>query len=246
MALRSKKLKPLLFPIILAILFIGVVAFGIRADSPGTDTTEPRQEQSSHKTKHAKEKPAFDKSRYSIDEADSIWVVVNKSRPLNPITYAPNDLMSAGNGQLMRRAAVAALQEMFKAAATEGLNLQPLSGYRSYDTQQTVYSREVATYGQAVADTQSAKPGHSEHQTGLGIDIGGGGCGIEDCFGNTAEGKWVATNGHTYGFIIRYPEGKEAVTGYRYEPWHLRYVGKALAAEMKRTNTVTLEEFFSL
>lgn len=176
----------------------------------------------------------------------SIWVVVNKSRPLQPLSFAPTDLVDAGNGQQMRQEAAAALQEMLQAATADGMNLQPLSGYRSYQTQQTVYQREVETYGQAVADTQSARPGHSEHQTGLSMDLGGSGCGIEDCFGDTAEGKWVAAHAHTFGFIIRYPEGKDAITGYRYEPWHIRYVGKELAAEMHRTSIQTLEEFFDL
>lgn len=195
---------------------------------------------------HNEPQATFDKNKHSIDDPASIWVVVNKSRPLQPLSFAPDDLVDVGNGQVIRQAAAAALQEMINAAAAEGLELQPLSGYRSYQTQQTVYAREVATYGQAVADTQSAKPGHSEHQTGLVMDVGGGGCGIEDCFGDTAEGKWVAANAHKYGFIIRYPEGKASITGYRYEPWHIRYVGKDLAAEMKHVRIATLEEFFNL
>lgn len=248
MTSRSKKLKSVFLVAALLLLTIGVFMFS-RHEDRQTVTSERQQESSGkphNKPDEQPDEPAFDKKKYSTDRAASIWVVANKSRPLSPINYAPNDLVDVGNGQFLRQEAAAALQEMVTAASTQRLSIQPLSGYRSYQTQQVVYSREVATYGQAVADTQSAKPGHSEHQTGLSMDVGGGGCGIEDCFGSTAEGKWVAANAHTYGFIIRYPEGKQSVTGYRYEPWHVRYVGKELAAEMKRTNTSTLEEFFNL
>jgi len=190
--------------------------------------------------------PTFDKTKYSTSEAGSIWWVVSKTRPLEPQTYAPSDLVNVGNGQQMRQEAATALNKLFAAAKTDGLTLQPDSGYRSYARQQQVYQNEVKTYGQAKADTESAKPGTSEHQTGLAIDIGGGGCNIDDCFANTKEGKWVAANAYKYGFIIRYPEGKESVTGYRYEPWHIRYIGVELATEMHNQNVKTLEEFFGL
>lgn len=146
----------------------------------------------------------------------------------------------------MRAEAGQALSNMIQAAKAEGLSIRPLSAYRSYTTQVSVYNNEVRTYGQATADTQSARPGTSEHQTGLAVDVGGGGCGIEDCFGETAEGKWVAANAYKYGFIIRYTPDKVGITGYRYEPWHIRYIGTGLAAEMHNTNIKTLEEFFGL
>lgn len=190
--------------------------------------------------------PEFDKKKYSIDDVTSTWVVVNKLRPLNPKTYAPADLVSVGGGQQLRKEAATALTNLITGAEAENLTISPLSGYRSYNTQVSVYNNEVKTYGKTVADTQSARPGTSEHQTGLGVDVGGGGCGIEDCFGTTAPGKWVTANAYKYGFIIRYPEGKQAVTGYRYEPWHIRYVGVELATEMHEKGTQTLEEFFGL
>lgn len=188
----------------------------------------------------------FDKTKYSKDDVTSIWVIVNKQRPLNPKDYAPNDLTAVGGGQQLRKDAASALSNLIAAAKTENLGVQPLSGYRSYNTQVSVYNNEVATNGQAVADTQSARPGTSEHQTGLSIDVGGGGCGIEDCFGTTAEGKWVAANAYKYGFIVRYQAGKETITGYRAEPWHIRYVGVELATEMHTQNVATLEEFFNI
>ncbi len=191
-------------------------------------------------------KNEFNKAKYSTSQADSIWLVVNKKRPLNPISYTPADLAGVGNNQQLRKEAADAFTRLTADAKSNGLTIQPLSGYRSYATQVNVYNREVAANGQAVADSQSAKPGYSEHQTGFAIDVGGGGCGIEDCFGNTAEGKWVAANAYKYGFIVRYIAGKEDVTGYRPEPWHIRYVGTELSAEMNRTGTKTLEEFFNL
>jgi zinc D-Ala-D-Ala carboxypeptidase len=196
--------------------------------------------------KTADNTPVFNKSTYSTSDPGSIWIVVNKQRPLSPLAYAPTDLVSVGNGQQLRSEAAAALQQLFSAAAGQKLTLKALSGYRSYATQQTVYAREVASYGQAKADTESARPGYSEHQTGLAIDIGGGGCGIDNCFGQTAEGKWVAANAYKYGFIVRYTATNQAVTGYRAEPWHIRYIGLELSTQLQRDNITTLEEFFGL
>lgn len=189
---------------------------------------------------------SFDKSRYSTTDPTSPWVIVNKKLSLNPMTYSPNDLTSVGNGQFMRKQAALSLFQMFKAASQQGLNLIPLSGYRSYQNQVSVYGNEVKQFGQAIADSESAKPGHSEHQTGWAIDIGGGGCGIDNCFGNTKEGKWVAANSYRYGYIIRYTAEKQSVTGYRAEPWHIRYIGKELAIQLHNTGYSTLEEFFNI
>ena len=114
--------------------------------------------------------------------------------------------------------------------------------------QVSVYNNEVKTYGQATADKQSARPGYSEHQTGLAVDLEPASrqCEVQDCFASTIEGKWLAVNAYLHGFIMRYPPGKEAVTGYKQESWHFRYIGKELAAEMKQQNITTLEEFFGL
>jgi D-alanyl-D-alanine carboxypeptidase len=106
----------------------------------------------------------------------------------------------------------------------------------------------VNVQGKAVADSQSARPGYSEHQTGLAVDVEPTSrkCEVEACFGDTPEGKWVAANAHKFGFIIRYPKNMQSVTGYIYEPWHIRYVGKELAGEMHKQNIATLEQFFGL
>jgi D-alanyl-D-alanine carboxypeptidase len=188
----------------------------------------------------------FNKSQYSLTDPASIWVVVNKHRPLSPLDYAPADLTSVGNGQQMRAAAATALSDMFMAAKKAGYTLSAASAYRSYTTQVSVYNKEVADYGKARADSESARPGFSEHQTGLSVDIAGGGCSIEDCFGTTAEGKWTTIHAYEYGYILRYTSDKTPITGYRAEAWHFRYVGKDLARQMHDSGVSTLEEYFDL
>ena len=231
----------------LALLLAGGYLFLHRDTAKAPSQQQPDNTQPTDQTNNDPPvEQKFDKNKYSRDDVTSIWVVVNKQRPLSPKTFAPTDLVAVGGGQQLRKEAAAALVQLISAAKTDGKYISPLSGYRSYNTQVTVYNREVSTYGQTVADSQSARPGTSEHQTGLSIDVGGGGCGVEDCFGKTAEGKWVAANAYKYGFIIRYPETKQPITGYRYEPWHIRYVGVELATEMQKQGVQTLEEFFSL
>ena len=148
----------------------------------------------------------------------------------------------------MRAVTATALTQMFAAAKQGGINLRVDSAYRSYSYQQALYSRYVATSGQATADQESARAGYSEHQTGLSVDIGAlnGVCSLEQCFGSTPEGEWLAANSYKYGFILRYPADKTTITGYEYEPWHFRYVGIALSEEMHKENIQTLEEFFGI
>ena len=142
--------------------------------------------------------------------------------------YAPETrkVIGPGMSQTMREDAASALEAMFAAAKDEGINLAIVSGYRSYSKQSTIYSRKKSSMGQAEADRISARPGASEHQLGLVMDIARKGSSqLNTKFGTTAEGKWVAENAHRFGFIIRYLEDYEHVTGYMYEPWHVRYVG---------------------
>ncbi len=199
--------------------------------------------------------PADSRPAPDLDNPSSITVVVNKLRPL-PDGYAPTDLvvpnvplrLSGDTSEMhMRQEAAAALENLVADAKAAGLNLLLLSGYRSQATQYSVYNRYVAEKGQALADTDSARPGFSEHQTGLAVDLGraDGQCQLEACFGETAEGTWLAENMARYGFILRYLPGRDSVTGYVYEPWHLRYIGKDLA-EKVMTSGQTLEEYFGL
>ncbi len=198
---------------------------------------------------------SFDKNKYSINEATSLWVVVNKGRVLLS-TYAPANLVvpdvslyygSSSNDSHLRKDAAAALGALFAVAKGQGYNLKLFSGYRSYGEQASVYGGFVKSQGQSYADTSSARAGYSEHQTGLAADISTtkGICELEQCFGNVPEGQWLAANSYKYGFIVRYQKGKENLTGYEYEPWHLRYVGTDLATEIRKSD-LTLEQFFGL
>lgn len=207
-------------------------------------------------TSKAPEKTEFNKTAYSTDDPESPWVIVNKQRPINPLSFKPNDLRQPnvavrvpGAAEMqLRSEAATALEKMFAAAATEGINVQVSTAYRGYAFQKTLYDGYVESEGQDTADTVSARPGYSEHQTGWAADIRNATdtCGLQACFGTTPEGKWLAANAHTFGYHLRYPSGKEAVTGYNYEPWHFRYVGTVLTQELLRTNTATLEEFFKV
>jgi zinc D-Ala-D-Ala carboxypeptidase len=181
-------------------------------------------------------------------------VLVNKLFGL-PETFKPNDLVrpkvpfSFGqltlDKSLMRKEAALALEEMFAAAKKEGVELFAVSGYRSYEYQDTLFQAEVNRVGVDKAVEAVAFPGQSEHQTGLAMDISSKGEGmlLTEAFGTTLEGKWLANNAHRYGYILRYPKGKEAITGYQYESWHFRYVG-IKAATIIYENKWTLEEYF--
>ena len=188
--------------------------------------------------------PTFDKTQFSVTDPSSDWVIVNKQNPLNPKNYAPPlaALNLPGYKGQMRPEAATALQKMFGDYQTQnGAQLTVVSPYRSYGDQVSVYNGWVSRLGQAQADRQSARPGYSEHQTGLAVDIN---TAQDQGFGNTQAGKWLAANSWQYGFILRYPDGLESVTGYEYEPWHFRYVGVPLATEMHNTGVQTLEQFF--
>jgi D-alanyl-D-alanine carboxypeptidase len=201
--------------------------------------------------------PCFETEQHSIDEAASPWVVVNKVRPLNPISYTPKVVAppfkhpathNPHNLRLTKEAGIALvkLAQAAKDAGAGSLFLQ--SGYRSYSTQKAVHARQVSRLGLKAGEALAARPGFSEHQTGLAADVGavGQGCLVRICFATTKMGKWLAKNAYLYGFIIRYPEGKTSITGYQFEPWHLRFVGEALASEMQRQNEMVLENFWGL
>ena len=158
-------------------------------------------------------------------------LIANKSYPL-PEGYNPGGLLPT---------VMEAWNAMVAAAKADGISLWIVSGYRSYETQRTIYNNYVANNGQASADTYSARPGHSEHQTGLAFDINQ----ISYSFGETAAGKWVAEHGAEYGFIIRYPQEKQHITGYVYEPWHLRYLGTELAMDVVESG-LCLEEYLNI
>lgn len=184
---------------------------------------------------------------------ESIPVLVNKQNKL-PENYKPADLVYTdipfvsdvtNEKRKMRRAAAAAVNQLFAGAKAEGISLLGVSAYRSHETQTTLFNSYVNRDGYEKARTYSALPGTSEHETGLAIDVtsGNGKCAAENCFGGTPEAIWLEQHAAEYGFIIRYPQGKESITGYQYEPWHLRYVGEELALEITNKG-ITLEEYY--
>ncbi|MBN9605484.1 MAG: M15 family metallopeptidase [Actinomycetales bacterium] len=199
--------------------------------------------------------PPFDKAAYSLDDPTSLWVVINKLRGTNPADYEPPDLVTvpityANYNNQLRAEAAGALGTMEAAFFAEtGAHFQAQSAYRSYGEQSGIYDGWVASLGQEAADLTSARPGHSEHQTGWAVDINSipsSGCNLEPCFADTPTAQWLKANSWKYGFIVRYPDGKTPITGYEYEPYHMRYVGVDLATEMHDTGVETLEEFFGL
>ncbi len=179
--------------------------------------------------------------------SSSTGVVVNKRRPNSPINHTPGDLTWVGP-QLMRSEAARQMSQLVSSASAAGVPITLVSGFRSYDTQAGLYNTYVSLYGQAGADTISARPGYSEHQTGLVMDIGNpnGVCALQACFVNTPAGQFAAAHAWRYGFIVRYTNGFDFVTGYTYEPWHLRYIGVRAAADMRNRGFQTLEQYFGL
>lgn len=164
-------------------------------------------------------------------------LIANKRNPL-PSTFAPGESEEAR----------AAFEEMAAAAALEDFHLVAFSTYRSYEYQVSLYDRYVERDGVEEADRYSARPGYSEHQTGLAFDIGEANKEQDwasSRFGDTEAGKWIADNAHLYGFIMRYPEGKEPITGYMHESWHFRYVGEEIATDIYENNS-TLEEYLQM
>lgn len=179
----------------------------------------------------------------AVEDPDSTAVLVNKYHALSP-DYVPRleALGSAyGVGSLTPEAA-AAFRQMADDARAEGISLRSVSAYRSYRTQDRLYRNYLAQDSQYRVDTYSARPGYSEHQTGLALDINV--ARISAHFENTAEFAWLQANCARYGFLLRYPEGKDAITGYRFEPWHYRYVGVE-TAQACTGQGLTYEEYLA-
>lgn len=178
---------------------------------------------------------AADGSGHEVVEKDGCTyidgiLIANKSYSL-PADYDPG----------VNQEALDAFNVMAEDAANEGLSIYISSDYRSYYDQERIYNNYVERDGQEAADTYSSRAGHSDHQTGLAFDLNS----IDDSFGLTAESDWVAVNAHKYGFIIRFPEGKDDITGYQYEPWHIRYLGVEKATEVYESG-LCLEEFLGI
>lgn len=235
-------------------VLVAAAMLALPAKEPAKSAASPLAASSTRKTSAAAP-TAFNKTQFSTDVVSSLWTVVNKGRIL-PSNYIPAGLTipsvplrtsPADTEMHVRPETAAALEKMFAAAKKEGINLMLSSGYRSYAEQVSLYGRYAAQSGVQAADTFSARAGHSEHQTGLAVDIepASGRCELDQCFADTPEGKWLAANAYSYGFIIRYPKGAQQFTGYEYEPWHARYVGLDLAKQIQ-SSSQTLEQFFGL
>ncbi len=251
---KTNRKHVLYFLIILVVVATGTL-FYWQTDKSKSTSKLPKLTNDSSSKSSSKSISSVKSQQFSIDEAASLWVVVNKGRTL-PSTYVPNELInpdipltssSSNENMKIRSDTAAALTELSQAARSSSIVLRLTSGYRSYSTQAALNASYAQSQGQAEADKTSAHAGHSEHQTGLAVDVEplDGRCRLDVCFGDTPEGKWLVDNAHKYGFIIRYPKDKENMTGYSYEPWHLRYVGKELA-EALYNSSKTMEEYFGL
>lgn len=170
------------------------------------------------------------------EEPELLYQLITREQPIEPLRYAPDDLVDVQGGPYQLRAEAAEQLELLLAEAEEqGYPwLVVSSGFRAYEVQDGTHQDWVNRVGPDRAAEVSAVAGHSEHQLGLAVDLGGE-CGLYDCFGHSEDGAWVARNAHRWGFIIRYPEGGQEVTGYDWEPWHLRYVGPRAAWLMQLT-----------
>lgn len=252
----SKTLRIIIVVLVVVVLPIALLIFLNFASN--TDTGEETEkeiikEQVDDKTHASINDPKDESWSRNKDSESNLFILVNKERPL-PRDYEPDDLVELSyfvenrspEGRKMRREAASAFDEMVRAALRDNIEILATTAYRSYDFQRRLYDNYVKKYGEKKADTFSAKPGFSEHQTGLAVDVSSKSVNYELIteYGNTNEGKWLKENCHKFGFIIRYEEGKEDITGYMFEPWHLRYVGEKAAAEIVEAGT-TLEEYVS-
>lgn len=193
------------------------------------------------KIESIQKKPDHKKSNY-IEGVQPLYIdgilVANKDYGL-PHGYAPESKSEAYE-------AIEAFNEMKEAAKQDGIKISIRSGYRSYNTQVQLYNYYVQRDGKEAADRYSSVPGFSEHQTGLALDIlNGDGRSTGKWFDDTPQARWLYENAYKYGFILRYPKGKEDITGYMYESWHYRYIGKEHSKNFKMNN-LTLEEYLGL
>ncbi|MGV9001746.1 MAG: D-alanyl-D-alanine carboxypeptidase family protein [Candidatus Saccharimonadaceae bacterium] len=179
----------------------------------------------------------------SHNDPKSIDVVVNKKHCIQPLDYVPTS--ATAYGATLNTLAIDAYKQLYSAAAAAGQPFRVTSSYRSYSSQVATYNSWVAKSGRAGADTYSARPGYSEHQTGFAFDVAAGSCSL-DCFGSTSQYTWFQQNAAEYGFIQRYYSGYDAITGYKAEEWHYRYVGVAVAKDMQAKGIKTLEQYWGV
>ena len=238
-------------PIVAFILGIALILQALPASSD-SEATLPEETTTSPSTSQAR----FQYGILQDSLIHSQWVVVNKHRPLPRDFQTPELVVIASSSSLenprglkLRADAAAALQEMARDMARLGAGVLFInSAHRTYEYQSQLFQAKVKQYGLSLALLKSAKAGYSEHQTGLAVDVSvpAQGCAILECFGETKAGKWIADFSWRYGYIVRYERETTDVTGYAYEPWHLRYIGKEFAKQYHEGGFTTLEDFWGL
>ncbi len=229
----------------------GTVNVGDGSDKPGEGQSSDGQQNNEGKPDQNTDDQNEREAALKDAKEKGLLILVNKEHPVTQ-DYKPDDLVKikyyvpdrSETTRYMRAEAAEAFHQMVDEAAEDGVELKMTTAYRSYDFQKILFDSYVAKEGEAQANTFSAKPGQSEHQTGLSVDVSSPSVDyqLSNDYGKTTEGKWIADQAYRFGFILRFPKGKEDITGYQYEPWHLRYVGLTAAKEIHEEG-LTLEEF---
>ena len=266
---KAKKKKNIILVLLIIFLLIGVAFymikfsdieifnFGNNNSTENNNNQEEKEEKDSTNTNSSDNQensnnqnvirvPSYANAR-PTDLTKGNLILVNKENYL-PRNFVPSNLINIepkyGVSGQIKAEVYEAFKEMYVAAELEGLNLFIQSPYRSWDRQNTVFNSFVRRDGVEAAETYSARPGHSEHQTGLAIDIVAGRGGQMRAFVNTMEYSWLVANAHTFGFILRYPNEKTHITGFIYEPWHWRFLGVEMATRVRNSN-LTFDEFYA-
>ncbi len=253
--------------LILLLFLLGIGLYGVLTQKSAVQTetkTETAPAETSEPTKEpmasSEPEPAETEEPQTLDpsvftDTESLLIVANKKHKL-PDGYVPSDLVvpeiRQTQGCQMKAEAASMMKQMADAAAQEGVTLSISSAYRGEEYQRQLYNNYSASYGTETADTISSRPGYSDHQTGLAADFVEGdgslnGINFNQSFENTQSGVWLREHAHEYGFIMRYPKGKQEITGYAYEPWHFRYIGVDYATKIYETDVFeSFEEYFGV
>ena len=238
-------------PVVIYSLFIIVCVICAGTKFYSNYEYDKQQSVMAMKNEEIEKKELTNMNRLVNNDDCRMYELINKSNKLEK-SYIPGDLVypsvntvikGKDNRNLLRRNAAEALEEMFAAAKKDGVILYLHSGFRAYDTQNLIYASAKKQSGES--DEYIAKPGESEHQTGLAADLSSKEVNfkLDDSFEKSKAYKWLGNNAYKYGFILRYPKNKESITGYKYESWHYRFIGKDIAKYLHKNN-LTMEEFY--
>lgn len=239
-------------PVVIYSLFVMVCVACAGTKFYSDYENEKQQSVLAMKSKEVEKKELTNMNRLVNNDDCRMYELINKTNKLEK-NYTPDNLVypavntvikGKDNRNLLRRNAAKSLEGMFAAAKKDGVILYLHSGFRSYDTQNLIYTTGIKKQS-SDSDDYIAKPGESEHQTGLAADLSSKEANfkLDDSFEKSAAYKWLTSNSYKYGFTLRYPKNKENITGYKYEPWHYRFVGKDIAQYLQK-DQLTLEEFY--